>query len=156
VIAQAADRIEVRFIKGPGAGQFAKGRVRGTEVEAAVLEPSNVAFTATIELRNGKAESITWSNGVVITRSTAAAVPDISGTWKSSINVTYNISQNGEQFSWDAPLLNEKGSGRLSGKQVAAKWSGEAGSDEGTGKVIVDANSKAVRIEWNHNVVFFR
>jgi hypothetical protein len=112
-------------------------------------------FTATITLRDGRAESILWNNGVTITR--AAPVVDISGSWKSTIHVVYEITQKGEQFSWDAPLLRQKATGHISGKRVRAEWSGPGGVKEhAAGEVIADANSRGVRIRWDNTVEFFR
>lgn len=83
-------------------------------------------------------------------------VPDISGTWKSSLGVVYEITQNGNTFTWYATKLNQKAEGTITKNSVQASWRGFFGRDSATGKIIFDASGRAVRIEWSNKVVFTR
>jgi hypothetical protein len=85
-----------------------------------------------------------------------AATLDISGNWNSSIGATYKITQNGDRFNWGVRQFREQGSGRVTGARINANWEGERGTGRGNGRVIVDANANAVRIEWDNGVIFFR
>jgi hypothetical protein len=82
--------------------------------------------------------------------------PDISGTWKSSIGLVYEITQAGSTFSWYVASLNQKAEGTIDGNSVKASWRGLLRRDSATGKIILDASGRAVRIEWSNKVIFFR
>jgi len=99
------------------------------------------------------------SKHVVEKGQTAAAstpTPDISGTWKSSIGLVYEITQAGCTFTWYVASLNQKAEGTIDGSSVKASWRGLLRRDSATGKIILDASGRAVRIEWSNNVIFFR
>jgi hypothetical protein len=83
----------------------------------------------------------------------AIFTPDISGKWQSSTGAIYKITQIGNQFSWGIKNGYELGSGRITGTELSASWSGGKGTGSATGKVIVDATGKATRIDWNNGVV---
>ncbi len=83
-------------------------------------------------------------------------VPDVSGTWKSSIGLVYEITQTGSTFTWHVASLNQKAEGTISGDSVRASWRGLLRRDSATGKIILDSEGRAVRIEWSNKVVFFR
>lgn len=87
-----------------------------------------------------------------------ATVPDISGTWQSSIGLTYQIVQTGEQFTWTVAQPHERAAGKLRGNDLTVDWVSETAKGSAIGKVtIVDATGRAMRIEWNNGaVVFFR
>jgi hypothetical protein len=82
---------------------------------------------------------------------------DISGKWNSNIELVYEFTQNGYQFTWFVALNNQKGAGTLSGHNLSASWSDAGGSGSAEGRITaVDANGRAVRIEWDNGVVFER
>lgn len=87
---------------------------------------------------------------------TRPQVPDISGTWKSSIGLVYEISQTGNGFTWHVASINQRAEGTIEGDAVKASWRGLLRRDSATGKVIRDASGRAVRIEWSNGVVFTR
>jgi type VI protein secretion system component Hcp len=83
--------------------------------------------------------------------------PDISGKWNSNIELVYEFTQNGDQFTWFVALNDQKGGGTLSGHNLSASWSDAGGSGQAEGRITsVDANGRAGRIEWDNGVVFER
>ena len=83
--------------------------------------------------------------------------PDISGKWNSNIELVYEFTQNGDQFTWFVALNDQKGGGTLSGHNLSASWSDAGGSGSAEGRITsVDANGRAGRIEWDNGVVFER
>jgi hypothetical protein len=82
--------------------------------------------------------------------------PDISGTWQSSIGLVYEITQTGSAFTWHVASVNQRAEGTIEGNSVKASWRGLLRRDSATGKVILDASGRAVRIEWSNGVVFRR
>jgi len=84
-------------------------------------------------------------------------IPNVSGQWQSSIGVTYNITQQGNNFQWTVVNSTEKGNGTLKGYEVSASWQGPKGRGSSPGKITeVDASGKATKIIWNNGVQFFR
>ena len=87
----------------------------------------------------------------------AGQVRDISGKWSSNIGVDYEITQSGNQFTWFAAKINQKGSGTLSQSGISASWTDPGGSGSAKGNITeVDSSGAATRIEWDNGVVFFR
>ena len=86
--------------------------------------------------------------------SSQAAPVDISGAWRSSRDFNYRISQQGSQFTWEAPQAAERGSGTISGRSVNASWTGRMGSGTAHGTVEVGADGRATAIRWDNGVVF--
>jgi hypothetical protein len=85
------------------------------------------------------------------------AIPNVSGQWKSSIGLYYNITQKGNQFEWTVTKSNEKGQGNLKGNEVSVSWSGPQGSGSSIGQITaVDATGKATQIDWKNGVRFYR
>lgn len=133
----------------------------------------------------GRAHLIEWSNGMLFGREPfgegpaprgerrggelgedrpreAAAggqrdVPDISGTWASSVIRTYDIAQNGARFTWTVKGTNEKASGTIEGDHLGVEWSGGFGSGHAEGHIIgMDETGRVVEIEWSNGVIFTR
>ncbi len=152
--------------RGPNDAGTAEGRI--TEVDA-----------------TGKATRIEWDNGVVLFRGPGPSpapspppaeqkkivakqleglqvqglkvTPQLSGTWESSIRIKYEIIHRGESFTWTASQLKQQASGRVSGKEVSAKWRGEGRPGAAKGRITqMDKDGRATRIEWDNGVVFFR
>lgn len=82
--------------------------------------------------------------------------PDIGGTWQSSIGLVYEITQTGASFTWHVASVNQRAEGTIDGNSVKASWRGLLRRDSATGKVILDAAGRAVRIEWSNGVIFRR
>ena len=92
---------------------------------------------------------------------TAKMVPitiyNVSGQWKSNINLIYNITQQQNNFQWTVTNSTEKGKGTLSGYDISASWQGPQGGGSTQGKITeVDAQGKATKIIWNNGVKFYR
>ncbi len=87
---------------------------------------------------------------------TQTRTPDIRGTWQSSIGLVYEITQTGTSFNWHVASINQRAEGTIDGNTVKASWLGLLRRDSATGKVILDAAGRAVRIEWSNGVVFRR
>ena len=85
------------------------------------------------------------------------AIPEIGGLWESSINRIYHIFQEGPDFEWGVQGSDERGNGQITGKTIHVKWQGEHGHGKAEGMVTdFDGEHRAIRIEWNNGVVFFR
>jgi len=82
----------------------------------------------------------------------------IEGMWNSSIGFQYNITQNGNAFTWSVTKpISEQGKGTISDNNLNASWSGTNGSGNATGRITgKDSTNRATRIEWNNGVAFFR
>jgi hypothetical protein len=84
--------------------------------------------------------------------------PNISGSWNSSINFTYSISQSQSTFSWTVTKpIAETGSGTIRGKAVEASWKGKNGQGSAKGTVTKqDSSGRATEIRWSNGVIFMR
>jgi len=88
---------------------------------------------------------------VIGTASPAAAV-DITGHWKGSNGVEYDIIQMGNTFEWKVPATGEIGVGTINGMDCSAGWPfGFA-----TGHIIANPSGAAVEINWSNGVFFQR
>jgi DNA uptake protein ComE-like DNA-binding protein len=127
-----------------------------------------VRGTITESDQAGNATKIVGENGVVLFRTMGAsaggAAPSgfpapsggqssISGQWNSSIGAVYNIQQNGNQYTWSAPSLNQSGTGTISGKVVTI--SGPGWTVRGT-ITESDQAGNATKIVGENGVVLFR
>ncbi|UCF09935.1 MAG: hypothetical protein JSW65_07710 [Candidatus Bipolaricaulota bacterium] len=83
-------------------------------------------------------------------------VPDISGTWQSTFQLAYVITQSGHDFTWYVERFREWGYGTIYGLQLEVAWEGENGSGHDIGTAILDEYDNVVRIEWASGNVFFR
>jgi hypothetical protein len=82
--------------------------------------------------------------------------PDVSGQWKSSIGLVYNITQAGDQFEWTVENSNEQGQGTIKGNNVSASWKGQQGVGSSAGKLTTDSSGRATEVKWNNGVRFYR
>ncbi len=80
----------------------------------------------------------------------------IAGTWKSNIGLVYEITQSKDKFTWKVLGQNQAGEGTITGKAVSVTWTDTKGRGGAKGKIILDRQGKAVRIEWTNGVVFTR
>ncbi len=88
---------------------------------------------------------------------TASKIPNVSGLWKSSIGLVYDITQQGNRFEWTVTTTKEKGQGLLNGNDLSASWQGKTGSGSAKGKITaIDVTGKPTQIDWNNGVRFFR
>lgn len=83
-------------------------------------------------------------------------VPNITGTWQSTFNLVYEISQSGNQFTWYVAVFHETGTGTIDGTHVEVSWQGDNGSGHDSGTIILDSAGAPIRIEWGHGNVFYR
>jgi hypothetical protein len=82
---------------------------------------------------------------------------NISGQWQSSIGLTYNITQQQNNFQWTVAKSTEKGSGTLKGYDVNASWQEPKGRGSSPGKITeVDPRGRATKIIWDNGVQFYR
>jgi hypothetical protein len=155
-------------------GQKAEGSLTGNTVSATWSEGGrhHSAVGRIIVDENGFATRIEWNNGVVFMRprdyqppkvkmmtgtATVIQKPDITGTWSSSINVTYYIKQQGDRFTWSAPQLNQDAWGEISGRHLQASWKNQDGrTDRVHGTMYFDDDGKLTSIRWRNNVIFNR
>ncbi len=108
-------------------------------------------------VRNQQTQIMTPGKLKFPTLPTTSAVPDIAGTWSSSVGLVYEIKQNGNQFTWFAVVTNEKGQGTLTGKIIKVSWSGLLGNGSTQGEVTkTDAQNRAIEIRWKNGAVFYR
>jgi hypothetical protein len=90
-------------------------------------------------------------------RAALIKIYNVSGQWKSNINLIYNITQQQNNFQWTVTNSTEKGKGTLSGYDISASWQGPQGGGSTQGKITtVDASGKATKIIWNNGVQFYR
>lgn len=89
---------------------------------------------------------------------TPISVPDVSGQWKSSIGLTYNLTQQQDRFQWTVMNSDEKGEEVVQGgSNISASWQGQQGSGSSAGKITaVDSTGRATQIEWDNGVRFYR
>jgi photosystem II stability/assembly factor-like uncharacterized protein len=88
-----------------------------------------------------------------------ASGPDISGTWDSSVKRTYEVLQNGPEFTWTVKGTNEKASGTIEGDHIVVEWSGGGGVGSGRAEGHIagmDETGRVVEIEWSNGVIFTR
>ncbi|HBH87056.1 MAG TPA: hypothetical protein DDY17_05595 [Syntrophaceae bacterium] len=84
-------------------------------------------------------------------------VPNMSGQWKSSIGLIYNITQQQNNFQWTVVNSSEKGNGTVKGYDVNATWQGPKGRGSSPGKITaVDTRGRAIKIIWKNGVQFYR
>jgi hypothetical protein len=84
-------------------------------------------------------------------------VINLAGTWQSSIGAVYEITQEGNQFTWFAAKFNQTGKGYINEKNVAASWSDKEVTGSATGEITkTDAQGRATEIRWSNGVVFTR
>ena len=159
----------------PSLGQQGSGSISGKDILtqwAGNGGPGSAKGRITQVDAGGTALRIEWDNGVSFSRpgpvaaqkpQTIQALPlqpravDVSGTWKGPLGMTYQFTQNNVQFTWVVAATGEKGNGTLNGMAVAAKWASLLNSGSAKGKIAaVDANGRAIRIEWDNGVVFSR
>ncbi len=81
---------------------------------------------------------------------------NLSGSWKSSLGVVYEIKQTGNTFTWSAPSLKETAKGSLKGNDLLnVEWTGAFGTGSMMGKIAQkDSAGHATRIEWDNRTVF--
>lgn len=120
---------------------------------------------------NGMAHLMEWTHGLLMAREPfpESGVPmerdeardervfNIAGTWTSSIRRTYEIKQQGPEFTWTVKGTQEKASGVIEGEILRAEWSGGSGAGHAEGRIIeADESGLPIRIEWSNGVVFNR
>ncbi len=119
----------------------------------------------------GRAHLIEWTHGLLLSREPfpgggeqpaktedqRGGIPDISGTWASSIKRTYEIVQQGHEFTWTVQGTNQKATGMIEGEHLAAEWSGGFGSGHAEGFITeADQTGRPTKIEWSNGVIFTR
>jgi len=82
-----------------------------------------------------------------------APIAGISGQWNSNIGAVYEIQQNGNNFTWSVPSLNQSGTGTISENIVT--MSGPGWTVRGI-ITDTDASGKPTKIVGENGVVLFR
>lgn len=91
------------------------------------------------------------------TVATAPKIPNVSGQWKSSNGLVYDIKQTGDRFEWTVKDKNEKADGVIKGNNISATWQRDLKSGSIEGKITaIDSTGKATRIDWNNGMRFYR
>lgn len=80
----------------------------------------------------------------------------IAGLWGSNIGLHYDISQNGNHFTWKVIGKQQTASGTLTGNSVSAAWSGGGPPGSATGTIVAVNGNAASKIKWSNGVVFYR
>jgi hypothetical protein len=83
----------------------------------------------------------------------------IAGRWLGTNGVSYEITQNGDQFFWSSEGSagrHDRGRGAIEETRVRASWVGDWGPGSAEGQISFDGNGRAVRIDWTNGVVFSR
>jgi len=81
---------------------------------------------------------------------------NIAGTWKSNIGSVYEIVQNKDKFTWKVTAKSQTGEGTITGDSISATWVDPQGRGGAKGKIILDGQGKAIRIQRSNGVVFTR
>jgi hypothetical protein len=94
------------------------------------------------------------------TRSTGVrAGPDavaIGGRWNTNIDVVYDIVQVGDDFLWGAVGGRPEGEGHVDGLDVHVRWTVEGRSESASGRIVLDREGRASRMEMSNGIVFTR
>jgi hypothetical protein len=83
----------------------------------------------------------------------------IAGRWLGTNGVSYEITQNGEQFFWSSEGnagRHDRGRGTIDETKVRASWVGDWGAGSAAGRISFDGSGRAVRIDWSNGVAFSR
>jgi len=100
-----------------------------------------------------------WPYGQVVLTPMVAVhfAYDLRGMWKGEFgSLTYQFTQDGNQFSWYVETNRERGTGTINGTIVSVAWAGDWGSGSDTGTLIPDRSGRIVRIEWDNGNTFTR
>jgi len=82
---------------------------------------------------------------------------DISGKWNSNIGIIYQITQQGNSFSWFDTKTNIKAAGTIRGDQLTAEWIERRIKHSVTGRITdYDSTGRPIRIAWSNKVIFHR
>jgi len=126
---------------------------------ASLIQGANLRFLVdgAIDRQNVTLQTLVQAAGGD-TPTVAVQAANIAGTWNSSINFKYEITQTGNTFGWNVITpKNEQGQGTIQGRNVTASWSGNNGSGTAKGTVTqVGPDGRGLRIEWSNGVSFFR
>ena len=80
---------------------------------------------------------------------------DLSGTWNSNIGLVYQISQNGNKFSYLDPMMHKPVNGTIDGKTVAVSWMEGNNQKELIGTITsMESDTRAKTISWANGVIF--
>lgn len=91
------------------------------------------------------------------TSAAPSAIPKISGQWKGSNGLVYDIKQFGDRFEWTVKDKNEKADGVIKGNNLYASWQRELKSGSLEGKIMAtDLKGKPTQIDWNNGMRFYR
>jgi photosystem II stability/assembly factor-like uncharacterized protein len=119
----------------------------------------------------GRARLLEWVHGLLLARDPfpgektvpsergdrGAGVLNIAGTWTSSIRRSYEIEQQGSEFTWTVKETQEKAKGVIEGENLSVQWDGDIGVGHAEGRIThVDESGRPVQIEWSDGSVFSR
>ena len=94
----------------------------------------------------------------VSSTSPEAMPPALGGTWQSNLQTVYEVSQDGNRFTWTVAAAGQVAVGLASRTGVAASWQDQNGTlTQATGRITqINSADRATRIEWDNGVMFFR
>ena len=85
----------------------------------------------------------------------AKKIPELSGTWNSSIGLVYNINQNGNKISYQDPMMHKPVNGTVDGKTVTVSWMEGNNQKELIGTITsMESDTRAKTISWANGVIF--
>ena len=84
------------------------------------------------------------------------AVPIIAGAWATNNNLTIDIAQNGNTYTWSCRERPIPGHGTITGATLDAYWTDFGQYLSATGNIQVNAAAVATKITWSNGVIFNR
>jgi hypothetical protein len=82
---------------------------------------------------------------------------DISGKWYSNLQVSYQITQQGDSFYWVDSQVGNKVWGTIAGENLTVNWTDRTGQHSLTGKITgYDSSGWPIKIQWSNGMIFQR
>ena len=105
-----------------GSAQAPQTQVMQVQIVRPIIQPS-VSSSARVVAPQAPDTTQTSSDRTPPSPSSGITIMNVSGRWKSSIGVVYDITQQGNQFTWTVAIGDEKGEGTISGNNMSVSLS---------------------------------
>lgn len=138
-----------------GSAQAPQTQVTQVQVAKPMIQPS-VSSSTRVVAPQAPVTAQTSSDRTPPSPSSGMTITNVSGRWKSSIGVVYDITQQGAQFTWTVAIGDETGKGTISGNKISAFWKGQQGSGSSAGQITRESAGKATEIKWGNGIQFYR
>ena len=86
----------------------------------------------------------------------SGVIPIIAGAWASNNNLTFDIAQNGNAYTWTCRERPIPGHGTITGTGLDAYWTDFGQHLSATGTIQVNAAAVGTKITWSNGVIFNR